>query len=109
MSNTIRKLAILGSTGSIGQQALDIIMDFPDKFRIVGLACGKNTSLFAKQISQFQPKLVYSQLKFSLPDKTKFSSMEEIATHPDVDVVIIATSGKTGLAPTLAAIRSGKK
>ena len=109
MSNTIRKLAILGSTGSIGQQALDIIMDFPDKFRIVGLAGGKNTSLFAKQISQFQPKLVYSQLKFSLPDKTKFSSMEEMATHPDVDVVIIATSGKTGLAPTLAAIRSGKK
>jgi 1-deoxy-D-xylulose-5-phosphate reductoisomerase len=73
------------------------------------LAGGKNTSLLAKQISQFQPKLAYSSLKLNLPDKTKLSSMEEIATHPDVDVVIIATSGKTGLAPTLAAIRSGKK
>ena len=109
MSNTVKKLAVLGSTGSIGQQALDIIKDFPDKFRIVGLAGGKNTSLLAGQISQFQPKLAYSPIKFSLPDKTKFSSMEEMATHPDVDIVIIATSGKTGLAPTLAAIRSGKK
>ncbi|MGA7678162.1 MAG: 1-deoxy-D-xylulose-5-phosphate reductoisomerase [Dehalococcoidia bacterium] len=109
MSNTIKKLAVIGSTGSIGQQSLDIIKDFPDKFRIVGLAGGKNTSLLAKQISQFQPKLAYSSLKLNLPDKTKFSSMEEIATHPDVDIVIIATSGKTGLAPTLAAIRSGKK
>jgi len=109
MSNTIKKLAVIGSTGSIGQQSLDIIKDFPDKFRIVGLAGGKNTSLLAKQISQFQPKLAYSSLKLNLPDKTKFSSMEEIATHPDVDIVIIATSGKTGLAPTLAAIKSGKK
>ncbi len=109
MSNTIKKLAVIGSTGSIGQQSLDIIKDFPDKFRIVGLAGGKNTSLLAKQISQFQPKLAYSSLKLNLPDKTKFSSMEEIVTHPDVDIVIIATSGKTGLAPTLAAIRSGKK
>ena len=109
MSNTIKKIAVIGSTGSIGQQSLDIIKDFPEKFRIVGLAGGKNTSLLVKQISQFQPKLAYSSLKFDLPDKTKFSSMEEMATHPDVDIVIIATSGKTGLAPTLAAIRSGKK
>ncbi|OGO60054.1 MAG: 1-deoxy-D-xylulose-5-phosphate reductoisomerase [Chloroflexi bacterium RBG_19FT_COMBO_48_23] len=109
MSKNIKKLAVLGSTGSIGQQALDIIKDFPGKFRIVGLAGGNNTSLLAKQISQFQPKLVYSPLKFNLPDTTKFSSMEEIVTHPDVDIAIIATSSKIGLAPTLAAIRSGKK
>jgi 1-deoxy-D-xylulose-5-phosphate reductoisomerase len=109
MSNTIKKLAILGSTGSIGQQALDIVRSFPDKFKIVGLAGGKNTNLLAEQISQFQPQLIYSPIRFSLPDKTKFSSMEEIAIHPEVDLVVIATSGKTGLAPTLAAIRSGKK
>jgi len=109
MSNSIKKLAVLGSTGSIGQQVLDIVKDFPGKFRAVGLAGGKNTSLLAKQINQFQPELVYSPLKLNIPDKTKFSSMEEIATHPEVDIVIIATSGKAGLAPTLAAIRSGKK
>ena len=109
MSTIFKNLAVLGSTGSIGQQTLDIIKDFPGKFRIAGLAGGKNTSLLAEQISQFQPKLAYSPIKSSLPGKTKFASMEEIATLPEVDIVIIATSGKTGLAPTLAAIRSGKK
>ncbi|MCJ7515682.1 MAG: 1-deoxy-D-xylulose-5-phosphate reductoisomerase [Dehalococcoidia bacterium] len=105
----MKKLAILGSTGSIGQQVLDIIRDFPDKFMIIGLAGGKNTRLLAKQISQFKPKVVYSDHKFSLPDNAKLSSMEEIATHPEVDMVVVATSGKIGLIPTLAAIRSGKK
>ena len=109
MSNTIKKLAIIGSTGSIGQQTLDIVRSFPDKFKIVGLAGGKNTNLLAEQISHFQPQLVYSPLKFSPPDKAKLSSMEEIATHSEVDLVVVATSGKTGLVPTLAAIRSGKK
>jgi 1-deoxy-D-xylulose-5-phosphate reductoisomerase len=109
MSNTIKRLAVLGSTGSIGQQVLDIVKSFPDKFRIVGLAGGENTSLLGKQISQFQPKLAYSPLKFNLPSKTKFSTMEEMATHPEIDIVVIATSGKVGLAPTSAAIRSGKK
>jgi len=109
MSNSIKKLAVIGSTGSIGQQVLDIVRDFPDKFRIIGLAGGKNTSLLSDQISQFQPKVVYSPHKFNLPGNIKLSSMEEIATHPEVDMVVIATSGKIGLTPTLAAIKSGKK
>jgi 1-deoxy-D-xylulose-5-phosphate reductoisomerase len=109
MSKAVNKLAIIGSTGSIGQQVLDIVSDFPSKFRIIGLAGGKNTSLLTDQISQFQPKLVYSANKFNLQGNTKFSSMEEIATHPEVDMVVVATTGKIGLTPTLAAIRSGKK
>jgi 1-deoxy-D-xylulose-5-phosphate reductoisomerase len=109
MSTAIKKLAVIGSTGSIGQQVLDIVRDFPDKFRIIGLACGKNASLLSDQISQFQPKVVYSPHKFNLPGNIKLSSMEEIATHPEVDMVVIATSGKIGLTPTLAAIKSGKK
>ena len=109
MSNPIKKLAILGSTGSIGQQVLDIIRDFPDRFTIIGLAGGKNTSLLTEQISQFKPELVYSYDKLNLPDNVKLSSMEEIVTHPEVDMVVVATSGKVGLAPTLAAIQSGKK
>src|SRR4030066_1702238 len=109
MSKTIKKLAVIGSTGSIGQQVLDIVRDFPDKFRIIGLAGGKNFSLLSEQISQFHPKIVYSAHKFNLPGDTKFSSMEEIATHPEVNMVVVATSGKIGLTPTLAAIRSGKK
>jgi 1-deoxy-D-xylulose-5-phosphate reductoisomerase len=109
MSKSVNKLSIIGSTGSIGQQVLDIVRDFPDKFRIIGLAGGKNTDLLSDQIRQFQPKIVYSAHKFNLPDNTKFSSMEEIATHPEVDIVVVATSGKIGLTPTLAAIRSRKK
>jgi len=109
MSSNIKKLAILGSTGSIGRQVLDIVGDFPDRFMITGLAGGKNTSLLSSQINQFQPKLVYSAHKFNPPDGTKLCSMEEMAAHPDVDMVVLATSGKVGLTPTLAAIRSGKK
>jgi 1-deoxy-D-xylulose-5-phosphate reductoisomerase len=109
MSKAVKKLAIIGSTGSIGQQVLEIVRDFPDKFRIIGLAGGKNEGLLSDQISQFQPKVVYSAHKFKLPDNTKFSSMEELATHPEVNMVVVATSGKIGLTPTLAAIRSGKK
>lgn len=109
MSKSVNKLSIIGSTGSIGRQVLDIVRDFPDKFRIIGLAGGKNTDLLSDQIRQFQPKIVYSAHKFNLPDNTKFSSMEEIAVHPEVDIVVVATSGKIGLTPTLAAIRSGKK
>jgi 1-deoxy-D-xylulose-5-phosphate reductoisomerase len=109
MSKPIKKLAVIGSTGSIGQQVLDIVRDFPDKFRIIGLAGGKNIDLLSEQINQFHPKIVYSAHKFSLPVNTKFSSMEDVATHPEVNMVVIATSGKIGLTPTLAAIKSGKK
>lgn len=109
MTDTIKKLAVLGSTGSIGQQVLDIVKDFPKKFRILGLAGGNNTSLLADQVRQFQPNLVYSPVKLNLPDTIKSASMQDIVTHSDVDMVIIATSGKIGLAPTLAAIKSGKK
>ena len=105
----MKRLAILGSTGSIGQQTLDIVRDFPDKFRVIGLACGENTGLLTEQVRQFQPQLVYSTHEASLPDKTKLSSMEEIASHPEVDIVVVATAGKAGLAPTLAAIVAGKK
>jgi 1-deoxy-D-xylulose-5-phosphate reductoisomerase len=109
MSETIKKLAVIGSTGSIGQQVLDIVNDFPNKFRVIGLAGGENTSLLQDQISQFQPKLVYSPHELNLPSSTKSSSMEEVATHPEVNMVVVATSGKIGLSPTLAAIKSGKK
>jgi 1-deoxy-D-xylulose-5-phosphate reductoisomerase len=108
MSKAITKLAILGSTGSIGQQVLDIVRDFPDKFRIIGLAGGENTALLSEQIRQFRPKLVYSPHELNLSGDTKLSSMEELVTHPEANIVVIATSGKIGLDPTLAAIRSGK-
>jgi len=112
MEGKKRNLAILGSTGSIGKQTLQVVRALPDRFRILGLAAGTNTTLLAKQINEFRPRFVSSQdrkLKSSLA-KTggELLSPEEIASHPEVDAVIIATSGKAGLSPTLAAIRAGK-
>ena len=109
MSSSVKRLAILGSTGSIGQQTLDIVRSFPDKFKVIGLAGGKNTGLLAEQISEFQPQMVYSALKLKLPSESKFCSMEEMASHQEVDLVVLATSGKIGLAPILSAIRAGKQ
>jgi 1-deoxy-D-xylulose-5-phosphate reductoisomerase len=108
MGSNIKKLAVLGSTGSIGQQTLDIIRKFPDKFKVVGIAAGENTSLLSQQISEFRPRFIYSTGKISLPHGTKSSSMEDIASHPDIDLAVIATSGKAGLTPTLAAIKANK-
>jgi 1-deoxy-D-xylulose-5-phosphate reductoisomerase len=108
MSKTIN-LAILGSTGSIGQQTLDIVSSFPDRFKVFALAAGENTALLNKQIQEWQPQLVYSAKTLAISNCKKAESMEDIVCHPDIDTVVIATSGKIGLAPTIAAVRSGKR
>lgn len=117
MSNPAKRIAVLGSTGSIGRQTLEVVRALPQKFEIVGLAAGDNVDLLAKQINEFRPEFVY----YSLADihdrkaqtrltgmEYEFMSLEDIACHPQVDVVVIATSGKAGLTPTLAAASSGK-
>ncbi len=104
----VKKIAILGSTGSIGQQALEVIRALPDKFSVMGLAGGKNPELLKRQISEFQPKVVYSLVKSDFDCEGEFLSMEEIASHSEVDVVIMATSGKVGLHSILAALEAGK-
>jgi len=108
-NSTAKRLAVLGSTGSIGQQALDVVRAFPERFTVVALAGGQNTDLLARQILEFKPRLVYASSTGSLPGEARLVSMEEMASHPDVDLVLVATTGKAGLAPTLAAIRTGKK
>ena len=106
-------LAVLGSTGSIGQQTLEVVRALPDRFHIIGLAAGKNTELLVKQISEFQPRFVHHQdigAPSHLPGGGyELLSPEEMASHPDVDIVVIASSGKSGLSPTLAAVKAGKK
>jgi len=104
----IKKIAILGSTGSIGQQALDVIRALPNKFQVVALAGGKNLQLVKSQVREFQPKMFYSAVTPNFSYEEEFLSMEEIASHPEVSLVIVATSGKAGLSPTLAALRAGK-
>ncbi|MBM3166410.1 MAG: 1-deoxy-D-xylulose-5-phosphate reductoisomerase [Chloroflexi bacterium] len=109
MDNQMKSIAILGSTGSIGQQTLDVVGAFPDRFRVVALAGRDNSALLAKQVAQLQPRMVYSAKAIDIHSPAESLSMEEIAAHPDVDLVVIATSGKAGLRPTLAAIRAGKQ
>jgi len=111
----VKQLAILGSTGSIGQQALDVVRALPDKFRIVGLAAARNTDLLAKQVNEFKPKFVYYPITHDTAIYSRLAeveyellSLEDIARHSQVDMVVIAISGSAGLSPTLAAVKAGK-
>ena len=112
MGDIVKQLVVLGSTGSIGQQTLEIVRALPHRFQIVGLAAGKNIDLLAKQISEFKPRFVYyedREAQTRLPNaEYEFLSLEDMVSHPQVDIIVIATSGKSGLSPTLAAVRAGK-
>jgi 1-deoxy-D-xylulose-5-phosphate reductoisomerase len=110
MGSSIKNIAILGATGSIGRQTLQVIRNLPGRFRIVGLTAGQNLELLSEQIKEFKPKYIHSQSQ-SLKTKSqryKLLSPEEIASLPEVDTVVIATSDKVGLNATLAAVKAGK-
>jgi len=104
----VKKIAILGSTGSIGQQTLDVIRALPRELRVLALTGNKNLELLERQIKEFQPKMFCSSVKLDIGYGGEFLSVEEIASHPEVDLVVVATAGKAGLSPTLAALRAGK-
>jgi len=104
----VKRIAVLGSTGSIGRQALDVIRVLPDELKVVALTGNKNLELLERQIGEFQPEMFYPSIKADVSYRGELLSAEEIAGHPDVDFVIVATAGKAGLSPTLAALRAGK-
>ena len=116
MVNKVKRVAVLGSTGSIGRQTLDVIRATPQRFRVVGLAAGRNLELLAEQIKEFKPELIggspenndIERLRSIVDIKNGLLPLDEIAASPEVDMVVIATSGKAGLRPTLAALRAGK-
>ncbi len=104
-------LVVLGSTGSIGRQTLDVVRSLPGRFNLIGLAAGGNVTLLEEQSREFHPRLIscdregeYLRGRVS----AKWASMEEMAAHPDTDVVVVATAGTAGLSHTLAALRAGK-
>lgn len=110
----MKRIAVLGSTGSIGRQTLEVVRQLNRKLQVVGLAAGSNVDLLASQVREFQPSLVSVQgspgkLQETGDSRRKIVSLEEMAASPDVDLVIVATSGRAGLAPTLSAIRAGKQ
>ncbi|MFH0776232.1 MAG: 1-deoxy-D-xylulose-5-phosphate reductoisomerase [Patescibacteria group bacterium] len=101
-----KSLIILGSTGSIGQQTLDLVREFSRQFKIIGLAGGQNSGLLQKQIREFQPKFFFTSsggVRSLLGCKSL--PLEKLAAQK-CDLVVSAISGVAGLAPTLAAIRA---
>jgi 1-deoxy-D-xylulose-5-phosphate reductoisomerase len=96
----MRRIIILGSTGSIGTQALEVIAANPDRFEVVGLAAGQNAQLLEQQ-----------RLAFDVPAENSVLGAEaatELVNRLDADVVVNGITGSIGLAPTLAALRTGK-
>jgi 1-deoxy-D-xylulose-5-phosphate reductoisomerase len=107
----VKRLAVLGSTGSIGRQTLEVVRGLPGRFRIVGLAAGRNLDLLAEQVDEFKPDFVScvaSKEKTNRFSGYRLLTLEELASHSDVDVVVIATAGTAGLGATLAAAKAGK-
>lgn len=113
-----KRLALLGSTGSIGTSTIEVVRHLRDQAEIVALAAGSNIDLLIKQAQELRPKMVAlfdaskaDTLRKALPGVeivTGMEGLEAVATHPDADMVISAISGTTGLQPTIAAIQAGK-
>jgi 1-deoxy-D-xylulose-5-phosphate reductoisomerase len=121
MPGTQQRIALLGSTGSIGSQALDVIARFPEEFIVETLIAGNNIDLLTQQALQFQPDSVvvgntdhYKQLKENLQNTNikvyaGSEAIEQVVTSSTVDCVIASIVGYSGLRPTIAAIKAGKK
>jgi 1-deoxy-D-xylulose-5-phosphate reductoisomerase len=113
MTRSPRRIAVLGSTGSVGRQSLEVIRQFPDRFQVVALAAGRNTSLLAEQIREFRPRWASwsgpadADLQ-AASDSLQHAEPQEVAASDDVDIVLVATAGAAGLLPTLNALKRGK-
>ena len=116
---TPKRVAVLGSTGSIGTSTMKVARDLPHLVQIRTLAAGRNYKLLAQQIAEFRPCLAVCsdpadlpQLRALAPAGTDLDAGAEAllraATHPEVDIVLVAIVGTAGLMPALAAIRAGK-
>jgi len=115
----VKRIAILGSTGSIGTSALAVIDAYPDRLRVVGLAAGRSVDSLSAQIQRYQPAIAaigessaVELLAGGAPAGTRVvggaDGLIQVATHADVDIVLCASSGTTALEAVLAAIDAGK-
>ena len=118
----MKRISILGSTGSIGTQTLDIVTQYPEQFQVVGLAAGNNIKLLSEQIRRFRPEIVaishesrLNELKVAIADlnyqpefTTGENGMVEVARYGDAESVVTGIVGCAGLLPTIAAIEAGK-
>ena len=117
----MRRIAILGSTGSIGQSALSVVDAHADRLQVVGLAAGGNADLLASQIARYKPRIVAMATGDAIDRLRRCGGLEgvtvagagrdglvAVASHPDVDLVLCASSGTDGLEAVLAAIEHDK-
>lgn len=118
----MKAITLLGSTGSIGTQTLDILENHPDKFRLVGIAAGRNVALLSEQVRQFKPEIVairdeskLAELKTAIADVNPqpqivagADGIVEVAAYGDAEAVVTGIVGCAGLLPTIAAIKAGK-
>ena len=120
MSSAVQHIAILGATGSIGQSSLEVIKNFPDRFRVTYLTANKNIDLLQRQIAEFKPNGVVvldegnaSVIKRLVSGSVEVLSgeegLEEVDSRDDVDTGISSLVGFAGLKPTIAAIRHRKQ
>ncbi|MEK7282879.1 MAG: 1-deoxy-D-xylulose-5-phosphate reductoisomerase, partial [Acidobacteriota bacterium] len=118
---TRRAISILGSTGSVGVQALDLIERFPDRFEVVALAAGRNAALLARQVGKHRPRLAAigaAEGAGALQEAARLVRCEvvtgqegllAVASFPAADIVVAAVVGAAGLPATYHALRAGKR
>ena len=115
MGCSLTRVTVLGSTGSIGTQTLDVIRSLNGRFELLGLAAGRNFDLLARQAREFRPPLLCCD--GADPDALRrlageigatVVSMIEMAAHPDLEVLVVGTAGRAGLEPTLTALERGR-
>lgn len=118
----MKSISILGSTGSIGTQTLDIVREHPEQFKVIGLAAGSNITLLAEQIREFKPEIVAIRDEQKLADLhgalgnlddqpillAGVGSISEVAGYGSAESVVTGIVGCAGLMPTIAAIKAGK-
>ena len=108
MAETVKNIAVIGSTGSIGRQTLEVVRALPGRFQIVALAAGQNTVLLSQQVEEFKPRFIAAQEHIKPSRGVKVLTIEKIVALPDIDIVVMAISGVAGLGAVLAAVSAGK-
>jgi 1-deoxy-D-xylulose-5-phosphate reductoisomerase len=109
-----KRVAILGSTGSIGRQALEVVRQLPERFEVVGLAAGRNDGELARQVAECRPRYAWAEADTRVlrdacdASGTKWVSMEEMAVAEDVELLLVGTAGAAGLMPTMRALEAGR-
>ncbi|MYJ57733.1 MAG: 1-deoxy-D-xylulose-5-phosphate reductoisomerase, partial [Chloroflexi bacterium] len=108
------KLVLLGSTGSIGRQTLDVVRAMPERFNILGLAAGRNLDALEAQAREFRPTYIWAAsddearvAMIAQESTASVTPMDEMAADPEGEVLVVGTAGRAGLEPTLTSLERG--